>query len=76
MQVKEYIAQADSTIHACLLTVQTCEQKDSAHLVIEAGLRRQNEALKKLLPTRTEKVLVATKWAAIGAVIGAALIHR
>lgn len=70
VQVKEFVRQADSTIHACLLTVQTCEQKDSAHRVIEAGLRRQNGGLKKLVPSRTEKIVTAIKWAAIGFAAG------
>jgi hypothetical protein len=70
VQVKEFVRQADSTIHACLLTVQTCEQKDSAHKVIEAGLRQQNDGLKKLVPSRTEKVITAIKWGAIGFAVG------
>lgn len=71
--VKEFVKQSDSTIHACLLTVQTCEQKDSAHKVIEAGLRKQNDALKKLLPTRTERLLTAAKWAGVGFIVGKAV---
>lgn len=70
VQVKEFVRQADSTIKACLMTVQTCEQKDSAHKVIEAGLRKQNDGLKKLVPSRTEKVVTAIKWTAIGFAIG------
>jgi hypothetical protein len=76
VQVKEFIAQTDATMSACFSVVRTCEQKDSTHRVIEAGLRRQNEALKALIPSRTERFIAATKWAAIGAVLGAALIHR
>lgn len=74
--VNAFIAQADTTIKACSLALITCEQKDSAHKVIESGLRRQNEALKKLLPTRTEKVINAAKWLAIGAGVGAVLSRR
>lgn len=76
VQVKEFVKQADSTIHACLLTVATCEQKDSAHKIIEAGLRKQNESLKALVPGKVERFITATKWTAIGVVIGAALQHR
>jgi hypothetical protein len=74
--VIRYIAQADSTIKACSLALITCEQKDSAHKVIEAGLRRQNEALKKLLPTRTEKVVTAAKWLLVGAAVGVVINHK
>ena len=70
VQVKEFVRQADSTIHACLLTVQTCEQKDSAHKVIEAGLRQQNEGLKKLVPSRAEKLITAVKWIGAGYLVG------
>lgn len=68
--VRQFIRQADSTIQACLLTVQTCEQKDSAHKAIESGLRQQNEGLKKLIPSRTEKIVTAIKWAAVGFALG------
>lgn len=74
-QVKVFVATADSTIHACLLTVQTCEQKDSAHKIIEAGLRRQNDALQKLVPGKIERFVTALKWVAVGGVIGYAA-HR
>jgi hypothetical protein len=74
--VREFVRQADSTIKACLLTVQTCEQKDSAHSVIETGLRKQNDALKKLLPTKTERFITAAKWALVGALVGAAYSHK
>lgn len=70
VEVKEFVRQTDSTVRACLLTVQTCEQKDSAHKVIESGLRQQNEGLKKLVPSRTEKIVTAIKWAAVGFVVG------
>lgn len=76
VEVKEFVKQADSTIKACLMTVQTCEQKDSAHKIIESGLRRQNDALKALVPSKTERFITATKWLAIGAVVGIAFQHR
>jgi len=74
-QVKVFVATADSTIHACLLTVQTCEQKDSAHKIIEAGLRRQNDALQKLVPGKIERFVTALKWIAVGGAVGYAA-HR
>ena len=68
--VRAALDQADSTINACLVTVLTCEAKDSAHKIIEAGLRKQNDALRHLVPGRTERFISALKWAAVGAVVG------
>lgn len=76
VQVKEFIQRADSTVRACFAVVQSCEQKDSAHKAIEAGLRKQNEALKALIPGRTEKIISAVKWLAAGTVVGLAVSHR
>jgi cytoskeletal protein RodZ len=76
VQVKEFIQRADSTVRACFAVVQSCEQKDSAHKVIEAGLRKQNEALKALIPGRTEKIITAVKWLTAGTVVGLAVSHR
>lgn len=76
LMVKEFVKQADSTIHACLLTVLTCEQKDSAHQIIEAGLRKQRDSYKALIPTKTERFINAVKWLAIGSVVGLAASHR
>lgn len=76
VQVRVALDQADSTIKACFDVVHTCEQKDSAHKVIEAGLHRQNEALKSLVPGKTEKIITAAKWLAIGTVVGLAASHR
>lgn len=76
VQVKEFVRQADSTIKACTEVVQTCEQKDSAHRIIEAGLRKQNDALKSLLPTKTERFFTAAKWTLIGAAVGVVYSHR
>lgn len=76
VEVLRYIAQADSTIKACTIALTTCEQKDSAHKVIEAGLRRQNDALKKLVPSKTERIITATKWVLIGAAAGVVYSHK
>lgn len=76
VQVKEFIRQADSTVKACFAVVESCEQKDSAHKVIEAGLRRQNDALRALIPGKTERFITAAKWLAIGTVVGLAASHR
>jgi hypothetical protein len=76
VRVREALNQADSTIKACFAVVQSCEQKDSAHKVIEAGLRKQNDALRALVPGKTEKFITAAKWLAIGTVVGLAASHR
>jgi hypothetical protein len=73
--IRNVLIRADSTIKACTDALQTCGQKDSTHRVIEDGLRRQNDALKKLVPSKLERFTTAAKWTAIGAVIGAALMR-
>ena len=72
VQVILALNQADSAIKACTETVLTCNQKDSAHKVIEDGLRKQNEALKREIPGKTEKTITAVKWLITGIVIGRA----
>lgn len=74
--VRAALNQADSTIKACFAVVQTCEQKDSAHKVIEAGLHRERDAWKAMVPGRTQKIITAAKWLAIGTVVGLAASHR
>lgn len=69
VQVAAVLEAADSTIAACESVVLSCTASLMAADSVEAALRRQNEALKRMVPGRLSRAATAAKWAIVGGAI-------
>lgn len=68
--VKEVIREADRTINACQVVVQTCEQRVANRDSIIVELRKQRPLLLGVTDSKTKRVLKKMGWVTLGAAGG------